>query len=661
MAPNDREERRRMRQRGAGTQLQNVNFGFTFGANANTKKTAAPTPRQRSSSANAPSRRQRSSSAAPGSSAKSGISKSIKTPRYKSPSSFVTPTVTGKRKRGQHKRINAQDKEQDELEQHDEAHMVSSQKKGIAGARAFSASTSPQDNIPDELGENDESHLVSSVEKMREKLLKSFGVTPASASRSIRSTKRPDIIKEGVSTTAEGNSLGTGSFGSNIGLDIIQEGVSAPPKGSSTITRSARDARISLPAAQTPIQRPTTRRSLQKSAVPSISAAEIPAQEDDGSVDELSPDNKYEPGRAEHPQRTAAQPAVEQSLFASELEETEEAAEEIDELSPDHHRTTESAARPRLPSQASTDRDSEGEDHEAEEEENMQPPRKRAPLGVVSQNTRGRATSFTAPTIAPRNPAPAKRTKPTSTKPKKPRQERNGTAVPITIYRLFQPHKHRSRTARDSAEDADADAASTSFRLAGVNGVDVLAQITEEILSNEITSAHEKSQQAPNAHLRSQFKRKRGVIQLFNASLSDRLFELTEAVDAGSHLKGRLRDKLKEKLRLREEFLSIRKQREELAVRMDEVRAEHKEWVTAKKAKDELNATMFDIESAMQRGREKARKEGREGEGPDVPLEMLLETVAKDVVANGGGGLLQNLESFNGVLESAAAVLEGRA
>ena len=537
---------------------------------------------------------------------------------------FVTPTVTGKRKRGKQEAKAAQDSEQDELEQDDEEHRTSAQKSGATRARSTTTpkSMTDRDNVPDELEENDENHFVSSDQKRRGRLSKSLETTPATPNinehedplQSRRLRQAPAAIEDNTPAPLQKRSRQHGELariGNPNRTTRSQTKQLIPNRG------SARHSALSKPDPQ------------------------ATAQEDNESGDELSPD------KSQH------------------------TPEDFDELSPendkirrrnDRHQTL---SRPSLRAPAPLLKPGSDEDNELHTSEDGDVNyHRRRPMKVVATETlqeRGELHQSATVTENAHTRRPKRPKLSTSSKPKKKRQRGGDAAIPITIYRLFHP-KLRSHTDIEGGEDSAyvaAAAINSSIRLPGVNAVDVLAQITEEILSHQITEFHEQSQIAVSQTVRSELKRKRGVVQLFNASLSDRLFELTEAVDAGTALKGRLKGVLREKLRLREEFLSIRKQREDLALKMDEIRTEHRERVRSKKERDDINAAMFDIEAAVLRGKENAEKEGRENEGPEMPLEMLLENRARDVGSD-GGGLLEKVKEFNDALESAAAIFESR-
>ena len=597
------------------------------------------------------SRQRRSVSIPIRSSAQTGKLKSIKTPKPKSSPLFVTPTVTGKRKRGKQKAGAAQDSEQDELEQDDEEHRTSAQKSGAtrAGSTINPKPMTDRDDVPDELEENDENHFVSSDQKRRERLSKSLEATPATPNineheeplQSHRLRQAPATIEDNTPAHLQKRSRQHGEL---------------PGIGNSNRTTQSQIKQLI-----------SNRGGAHHSALlkPGLQAT---AQEDDESGDELSPDkSRHTPGKQRG--RKSAEPVAEELETGNVAKG--DGAEDFDELSPENDRMLrrndrhQTLSGPSLRAPALLLKPGSDEDNElhASEDEDVNYHRRR-PMKVVATETlrEHRELHHSATVTENAHARPSKRPKPsTSSKPKKKRQRGGDAAIPITIYRLFHP-KPRSHSDIEGGEDSAyvaAAAINSSIRLPGVNAVDVLAQITEEILSRRITGFHEQSQVAISQTVRSELKRKRGVVQLFNASLSDRLFELTEAVDAGAALKGRLKEVLREKLRLRKEFLSIRKQREDLALKMDEIRTEHRERVRSKKERDDINAAMFDIEAAVLRGKENAEKEGRENEGPEMPLEMLLENRARDVGSD-GGGLLEKVKEFNGALESAAAIFEGR-
>ncbi|EOD46694.1 putative at hook motif protein [Neofusicoccum parvum UCRNP2] len=145
-------------------------------------------------------------------------------------------------------------------------------------------------------------------------------------------------------------------------------------------------------------------------------------------------------------------------------------------------------------------------------------------------------------------------------------------------------------------------------RLPKVNAVDILAQITSELTTRMSTALLQQAADVGTADKprRAELTRRARTVEAFATELADRLFELTEAVDAGEALRARAKAAAKEKVALRAEFLGIRKERDEVALRMDAVRRAHMHAEARRRRDEELNDVLFGIETAVQRGREKA-------------------------------------------------------
>lgn len=245
------------------------------------------------------------------------------------------------------------------------------------------------------------------------------------------------------------------------------------------------------------------------------------------------------------------------------------------------------------------------------------------------------------------------------------------TTVPITVYRLSKAPTFDD----DDDELNDMSNPATSTRLPAVNPVDVLTQITTEVIEHMAETAHRlptttsarssNSQATKRKPDSTELKRKRAILHHFKQSLSDSLFDITTALDAGSALSTRLKALTKEKIQLREELLAVRKQREDVALRIDKVRRDHIAWREKTTNRDELSADLWDLEMAVRSGKEvcdSRRARDDEVEKPSMGIEMLAAVLSGAVGGAGhGGGLCGKVERLNGMLEKAADVLEGRA
>ncbi|KAF9735512.1 hypothetical protein PMIN02_002643 [Paraphaeosphaeria minitans] len=194
----------------------------------------------------------------------------------------------------------------------------------------------------------------------------------------------------------------------------------------------------------------------------------------------------------------------------------------------------------------------------------------------------------------------------------------------------------------------------------GITVADTTRTILEENIHHQVQRMATKMQTAEDSSRR---KKLRGHINLalaFKENLVEKLMDLQDANDtlsAGFKKRKLLR---KDNLERRKEILRIQNNRHEIALEMDDERAVYDAEKAKAEAKSKLNANMFEIQAAIQSGRERARREGREDEGLDRPLSMLIDKVGRQV-GSVGGGLLASLQQFNEGLERAAGWLEGRA
>lgn len=376
------------------------------------------------------------------------------------------------------------------------------------------------------------------------------------------------------------------------------------------------------------------------------------------------------------PSKTAAKRPTRRSLPAAkvrdDLTEDEEVKEvEEDELSADElspvasHRQLESIQEEDAESVASQPEEeaaSSGDDTVSQASSS----------NISASNVASQRKSRGRPSL-PKRAAPAskpRKEQPSSAGPAQKRPRRNAAAadrgprIPVTVYRMSAPRKPTDDASEIDELELPTPSAVANPRLPAVNPVDILAQVTTELIARMNDSLIRQAAEVGTSDKprRAELKRRSGVVQAFSTELADRLFELTEAVDSGEALRVRLKAATKEKVALRSEFLGIRKEREQVALRMDAVRQAHMEAEAKRRRDEELSDALYGIETAVQRGREKAAREGREDEGPQVsPLWEIKDALSNGVSAVGpGGGLLDRVKDFNGFLGRAAGVLEGR-
>jgi hypothetical protein len=292
-----------------------------------------------------------------------------------------------------------------------------------------------------------------------------------------------------------------------------------------------------------------------------------------------------------------------------------EEMEEVDELSPDRDRTLPQPAK-------SATRNKHVEISSAQEESEPEPEEEPEPTPV--------------PRAKRQSPKQVQRIKSTTEKPSRKRQKFLGPKHAISVMRIK----------------------GSSVR--GITVADTTRTILEETIDSRLNRMAEKLQTCQNSDRRKELRSEINLSISFKESLNEKLLDLQDANDVLSTNFKKMKLFKRDKAELRKEILTIQNNRQDIALEQDDVQAEFEAEKARMDARNSLSENMFNIEAAIRSGREKARKEGRDNEGPVLPLGMLLDTVGRDVGSH-GGGLLANVKGFNGLLERAAGWLEGRA
>ncbi|KAJ9216793.1 hypothetical protein DTO166G4_1639 [Paecilomyces variotii] len=244
-----------------------------------------------------------------------------------------------------------------------------------------------------------------------------------------------------------------------------------------------------------------------------------------------------------------------------------------------------------------------------------------------------------------------------------PREKKTrGETVPVTVHRLA--NIEALSAVPDSSESADEAEESTVKDLSGRSGVnpaDVLSQICRETLDKTLTTLKNGIANESNQARRAEWTRKRKAVEAFGAELEGRLFEMSEMLDSNFSLSAQLKKAKRKMADMRSRLLHIRRQREEVALRMDEVRRKHTEDENAKMARNAINNSLHSLELAIDRNKARNDRPSDDDEPTTAGLEFMLRTVAENVssAAPGSqGGLLNQIKSFNAQLERAAKKLE---
>jgi hypothetical protein len=327
------------------------------------------------------------------------------------------------------------------------------------------------------------------------------------------------------------------------------------------------------------------------------------------------------------------------SMDVEEINDNDEA----DEISPESERVRRSPAKPafytsstvNLPSNAmSSDRPAEREqeeDEEAEEEEEE--------AEEEEEEEEEEPTPRPAPapkrTQARTSPKHNKRPKAIDKPPRK-RQKLGGPIQSIQVMRL-KGSKVKGYTVADTTRTA-----------------------MEEYIDERVALLSSRFQGTQDLTRRKQIKTRINLQLSFKEALSERMLDLQDVNDSLTSRAHKLKLFKRHNAELRKEILATQNSRHEIALEYDNVLAEFEAEKEAFESRNNLSTAMFDIQAAIRRGKEKQEELDRVEDGPDIPISMFLETCGRDV-GSVGGGLLDKLSKFNGVLERAAGFLEGRA
>ncbi|KAH6720974.1 hypothetical protein BKA61DRAFT_243557 [Leptodontidium sp. MPI-SDFR-AT-0119] len=366
-------------------------------------------------------------------------------------------------------------------------------------------------------------------------------------------------------------------------------------------------------------------------------------------------------------------PEIRQSLTPSALDE-------IDELSPEQ--AVRRGRRPKVVKEPLADVENIQEEEEAEAIDDEE-------AAAVLKKNRGRRTSKRFATASPdldalvaastqndRRPRKRNRVesspvqqrhpkhavsksqapKKTSKKSTKKLQVPVGGPVPVTVHRLTLPPLY-------DENESDADILNSEMphmKRSGVNAIDVLSQVCQEIIGLHMHSLEQMGNNCEDSASRREYKTKWNAVEAFGKELQLRLLTQTINLDNAYCLERRVRDELKKKNSLREEVLRIRKEREQVALRMDEIRMKHEKEKTDAQSRDDLNIAIHDIEMAIEMGKSK-QSSATDHSTDKIGTELLIKRIASEVSNKGdSGGILRQIKEFNAFLERAALALEAR-
>lgn len=166
-------------------------------------------------------------------------------------------------------------------------------------------------------------------------------------------------------------------------------------------------------------------------------------------------------------------------------------------------------------------------------------------------------------------------------RPARRKTRARGETVPVTVHRLANVPMlvgdGDSSAGEESADELSTNRAIKLPNRGGVNPADVLSQVCRETLEKTLTTLKNGISNETHPARRSEIVRKTKAVEAYGTELEGRLLEMSETLDNNYVLGVQTKRAKREANDLRGRLYQIRKERQEVAVQMDEVRRKHAE------------------------------------------------------------------------------------
>ncbi|KAF5491989.1 hypothetical protein CGCS363_v010897 [Colletotrichum siamense] len=222
-----------------------------------------------------------------------------------------------------------------------------------------------------------------------------------------------------------------------------------------------------------------------------------------------------------------------------------------------------------------------------------------------------------------------------------------------------------TKKTQPEGEDDDADILNSDIPFTsrgGVNTVDVLTTMCEEVLGTSLETLKEGMRNAEDAATKKERRVQMRALEAYQEELRNRFLQHTILLDTLHNLRKRVRSVQKERITLRDEIMRIRAERDQVAVRKDSVRIKHDKVKEEALNQLSLSSQMHDIDLAVERGRAAPELGPAEKKTAELAnLEILISRITDQACTQSDtGGTLKQIKDFNAFLERAAVALEGR-
>ncbi|KAM7195082.1 hypothetical protein V8F20_007632 [Naviculisporaceae sp. PSN 640] len=242
-------------------------------------------------------------------------------------------------------------------------------------------------------------------------------------------------------------------------------------------------------------------------------------------------------------------------------------------------------------------------------------------------------------------------------------------SVPVLVQRFTKINQSAQLGSDEEDDDIDDGILTAEIPFAnraGVNAVDVLSKLCQELIDAFLSRIADRIQAAEDNATKREHKTMATALEALREELRTRLLEHTTALDTHHALVKRVRVAQKERLALRDEIMRIRSEREQVGLQMDAIRRKHEADSREGLKRSAISSAMHDIDLAVEQGiaapsLETAPPEQKK-KAELAGLELLMQRIADQVSPAGEkGGALGQIREFNAFLERAAGVLERKA
>ncbi|KAI8713014.1 hypothetical protein NCS52_01244500 [Fusarium sp. LHS14.1] len=363
-------------------------------------------------------------------------------------------------------------------------------------------------------------------------------------------------------------------------------------------------------------------------------------------------------------EETEEEPVVEDEVPEETEVREEEApadavAEEIDEV---EAAKTIGRKRPRrsLPSRSPEVELSDVVEEEAEEEEPAPKRRRGRPSRSPATQKQPATKPKTATRSRPRDSEPKTKAKQAARKTKQAAKDRrisDGTAIELTVQRWVNAKQFRQGDGKEDPINSE-----VPFQNQEETVVDVFAQVCLEVVETTLAKLYETMTSTEDKEKKKECRIKIRAVDAYREQLTLQLLQLATHLNDWHSLRKRVRLIQREKLKLREDILQLKAEREQVALRMDAVRIKHEEDTKESKYRLGTSAIMHDVDLAVEQGRDAPElSRAQEKKAELANLELLVARITNEASsASSAGGMLQQVKEFNAFLERAAVALETR-